>query len=312
MEKHDPMQASAVVFNIQSYCIHDGPGIRSTVFVKGCPLRCIWCANPESQSARPQLMTYEQKCTGCGKCAAACPRGAITLERRGGGAVAVTNRDICTDCGACVSGCLAKTREIAGHLMTAEAALETVKRDTIFYNASGGGMTLSGGEPLAHPDFAESLLTGAQAAGIHTAIESSCYAERAVIDRVFPHVDLALLDIKHMDSAVHRRLTGVPNGRILANIRHIHDDLRRSLILRIPTIPGCNDSPENMAAIGAFAASPGADVSVHLLPYHMLGDSKSESLGHVRSLGITPPSGAHMHALREIVAQYGVQVTVVG
>ena len=309
---------TAPVFNIQTYCIHDGPGIRDTVFLKGCPLRCLWCANPESNLAHPQLMTYTVKCTGCGKCVSACPHGAIALGETGpdsvtpGKMVALTDRERCVNCGACVAVCPHEAREIAGKEMTVREVIDQVAGDKLFFDGSGGGMTVSGGEPLAHPQFTANLLAAAHAQGIHTAIETSSFASTEAIDLVYAHVDLGLLDVKHMDSRTHARLTGVPNEHILENIRHIHRDLGVPVILRMPTIPGYNDSLENLHAVGRFAASLGSEVSVNLLPFHKLGENKNESLGHPFSMGIEPPSDADMEAYRDIVASHGVQVKIGG
>ena len=305
---------TAPVFNIQPFCIHDGPGIRSTVFVKGCPLRCIWCANPESNSPRPELMTYAVKCTGCGACVPACPRGAISLGTGPDGkkTVALTDRKICVSCGACVDRCAYGAREISGRIMTVREVLDQISGDKLFYDDSGGGMTISGGEALAHPEFCAHLFAASRAEGISTAIESSSFARRETVDLVFSHVDIALLDVKHMDSAEHEMLTGVPNGLILDNIRHVHDDLKVPVIIRVPVIPGYNDSEENMAATGAFAASLGSDVSLNLLPYHKLGESKNEDLGHPFSLGIDPPGDGRMQELRAIVGKYVADVRIGG
>ena len=304
--------AHAPVFNIQTYCIHDGPGIRDTVFVKGCPLRCLWCANPESNAACPELMTYSSKCVGCGKCVPACPQGAISVGPYEEKYVAFTDRDKCTNCGECVEACLVAAREIAGTEMTVREVIDRIKGDKLFFDGSGGGLTISGGEALAHPEFSENLFAAAHAEGIHTAIESSAFAKREVVDRVFRHVDIALLDVKHMDSKAHERLTGVPNEYILENIRHIRQDLGVPVILRMPTIPGMNDSMENLHAVGRFAASLGEGVSVNLLPYHRLGDSKSESLGHPRDLGVEVPSDQDMEMLKAIVEEHGVAVKIGG
>lgn len=309
---------TAPIFNIQTYCIHDGPGIRDTVFVKGCPLRCLWCANPESNAAHPELMTYIAKCTGCGRCVAACPQGAISMGATGpesvspGKFAALTDRAKCVNCGICVQACPADAREIAGKNMTVREVIDQVTGDKLFFDDSGGGMTISGGEALAHPAFSENLFAAAHAEGIHTAIESACFASREVVDRVFRHVDFALLDVKHMDSAVHAMLTGVPNEPILDNIRYVHDQLKVPVILRVPTIPGYNDGDKNIRAVGSFAASLGAEVEVNLLPYHRLGESKGESLGRPHPLGIEPPDDSHMQALKAIVESCGVKAKIGG
>ena len=304
--------ASAPVFNIQSYCIHDGPGIRSTVFVKGCPLRCLWCANPESNIAQPQLMTYSTKCTACGACISSCPNHAITIGPYNDKYIAYTDREKCVSCGTCLESCHQKGREIAGKMMTVREAIDKVKRDKLFFKGSGGGMTISGGEALAQPKFSANLFAAAHAEGIHTAIETSSFATREVVDMVFAHVDLALLDVKHMDSKEHERLTGVPNEMILDNIRYVHDVLKVPVILRVPTIPGYTDSEENIHATGRFAASLGDDVSLNLLPYHKLGESKNESLGNMDSLGIEPPSNEHMEHLKSIIESYGIKTKIGG
>lgn len=312
MEYSVDYNCSAPVFNIQTYCIHDGPGIRTTVFVKGCPLRCLWCANPESNSAKPQLMTYAAKCTGCGKCVESCPQGAITVAPTGEKYIAHTDREKCINCGACAAVCPNEAREIAGKPMTVREAIDRVKQDKLFLVSSGGGMTVSGGEALSHPDFSANLFAAAHAEGLHTAIESCVFAPRDVVDKVFAHVDLGLLDIKHMDSAEHKRLTGVPNERILENIRHIHNDLQVPVILRVPVIPGYNDDEQNILAVGKFAAVLGEDVPVNLLPYHRLGDSKSESLGQPRELRIEVPADEHMQTLKALVENCGVKAQIGG
>lgn len=235
-------EASAPVFNIQTYCIHDGPGIRTTVFVKGCPLRCLWCANPESNAVYPELMTYSSKCVGCGMCVPVCAKQAISIGPYEDKMIAYTDREKCVNCGACISICPASAREIAGTQMTVREAIDKVKGDKIFFDGSGGGMTISGGEALAHPEFSANLFAAAHAEGIHTVIESCSFASREVVDRVFPHVDLALLDVKHMDSKIHQELVGTPNEVILDNIRHVYHDLR------IPAPSGCPPFPVTMTA----------------------------------------------------------------
>ena len=307
------MELTAPIFNIQTYSIHDGPGIRVTVFEKGCPLRCKWCANPESNLAAPQLMTYAGKCSGCGRCAAACPQKAVTIAVRDGKPYAKTDRAKCVECGKCVEICPCEAREIAGETMTVRHVLNEVLKDKLFIDASGGGMTVSGGEPLMHAAFTAALCRAAQEAGLHTAIESCSFGSLDAVDSIYPYVNLGLLDIKHMDSRVHQELTGVPNETILANIRHIHNELRVPVIIRVPTIPGCNDSDENIAATARFTAEElGKDVAINLLPYHRLGESKNESLGKEMDLSIDVPSDEHMQHLLGIVESFGLKGQIGG
>jgi len=309
----DFLSIQAPIFNVQPFAVHDGPGIRTTVFVKGCPLRCLWCANPESNLAAPQLMTYASKCTGCGSCITVCPQNAITLAERRGKIAAVTDRSLCTDCGVCTAACKTEAREIAGKAMSVGEVMQQVLRDRPFYETSGGGMTVSGGECLMHPEFTEALLFAAKQEDLHTAVESCSFASREVIDRVFRYVDLGLLDIKHMNSETHKELTGVPNEVILDNIRHIHNELRVAVTVRIPVIPGYNDSDENIAATAAFTAGElGTDVPLHLLPYHRLGESKSESLGQTPALMLEVPPAEHMEHLKAIVESYGLTSQIGG
>lgn len=311
--REDYLEVTAPVFNIQSYSIHDGPGVRVTVFVKGCPLRCKWCANPESNLAEPQLMTYSNKCTGCGRCIPKCPQNAIKVGPKGDKYVAITDRSLCVSCGACIDVCPADAREISGRDMTVAEVLKKVMADKIFLDASGGGMTVSGGECLMHPEFTSCLLYAAQQEGLHTAVESCSFASREVIDRVFPYVNLGLLDIKHMDSETHRQLTGVPNEVILDNIKHVYHDLKVPVIVRVPVIPGYNDSDENIYATADFTARElGMDVAVHLLPYHRLGESKNDSLGKEMNMGIEVPSDEHMQGLKSIVESFGLKSQIGG
>lgn len=306
----------APVFNIQTYCIHDGPGIRTTVFLKGCPLRCLWCANPESNEFYPQLMTYSSKCTACGRCLPACPNQAISVffpKNPEDKPYAVTDRTLCTNCGKCIDACPSEAREIAGKDMTVEEVIGEVLKDKLFLTTSGGGMTISGGEALAHADFSAALFQAAHENGLHTAIETCSFASRNVIDKVFPHVDLGLLDIKHMNSDIHKKLTGVPNEQILDNIKHVHNDLHIPVIIRIPTIPGYNADEANIAATAQFVRDElGTDVAIHLLPYHQLGESKTESLGESVFDTIPVPDNDFMENLKQIVESYGLKAQIGG
>lgn len=304
---------STTVFNIQTYCIHDGPGIRVTVFVKGCPLRCIWCANPESNLKTPQLLFYKDKCTACGRCIDRCPEKAISIINEDGKFKAFTDRGLCKDCGCCVKACLNDAREIAGSNTTVEEAINRVKKDKLFLQSSGGGMTISGGECLYCPDFTENLLMAAHEDGISTAVESCCFASINVIDRVFKHVDLALCDIKEMDSEKHENFTGVPNEIILRNIKHIYCDMKVPVWIRVPVIPGYNDDEGNIEDLSRFVRDElGEGVRVCLLPYHRLGESKNESLGKDINWGMEIPSDEHMQYLKSIVERFDLTAQIGG
>lgn len=303
------MQTTAPVFNIQSYSIHDGPGIRTTVFLKGCPLRCQWCANPESHSSLPQLMFYKSKCIGCGKCVDFCPTKAIAMRN----GIAATDRSLCNGCGHCVDICPTEAREIVGTSMTVDEVMKRVLEDKLFIESSGGGITVSGGEPLSHPAFIESLLQAAKDEGFHTAIESSCFANRNVVESVFRHVDLGLLDLKHMDTKEHERLTGVPNEIILDNLRYIYHGLKVPFMISLPIIPNCNDSDENINATANFVANElGADVPLRLLPYHRLGEGKKDSLGKEMHFAFSVPTDENIEHIKAIIESYGLQVQIGG
>lgn len=305
---------TAPVLNIQSHCTHNGPGDRTTLFLKGCPLHCPWCSVPEARAAHPQLMTYADKCTACGKCLPTCPREAITVWKAGELGMELTDRTRCVHCGRCVDVCPTRAREIAGKTTTVRRAFDRLTQDKPFYDSSDdGGVTISGGEPLSHPHFTAHLLAACREEGIHTAVESSAFAPREAVDLVFAQTDLALLDIKHMDSSRHEELTGVPNGEILDNIRHIYHDLHVPVIIRVPCVPGCNDDEGNITATARFVAEElSPSVPVHLLPYHPLGVSKNESLGVTDPFSTHVPSDEQMQRLLDIVRSFGLEGQISG
>lgn len=268
------MNSQAIVFDIQKFSLHDGPGIRTTVFLKGCPLRCLWCHNPESWTARPELLYSPGKCTRCGKCAAVCPNRAHSFEA----GRHVFARNLCLACGKCADVCPTGALELCGQYRTIEDVLAAVLADRPFYQNSGGGMTLSGGEPMAQFAFTEALLRAASANGIHTALETCGVAPWQEFQKILPFTDLFLFDIKSLDAEKHLQFTGVP----LAPVRRTLDSLAAAgvkIILRCPLIPGMNDSQPELAGIGELAENLPAVSEVQVEPYHPLGQSKALRLG---------------------------------
>jgi len=269
--------ATGTVFDIQRFCVDDGPGIRTTVFFKGCPLRCIWCHNAEGLSGRPQLYYSADKCVFCTACAKVCPNGAHSVGADGHSIDFLS----CSACSACVSACPTEALRIAGREMSAEEIIREVLKDKAFYKNSGGGMTLSGGEPLMQGKLAAELALLAKQNGISVAIETSGYCSKGVIEQISPHTDLFLFDFKHSDPAEHKRYTGVDNACILENLEYI-SQMGKDIILRCPIIPGCNDTEGHYTAIASLAERLEGICEVHIEPYHPFG------LGKYASVGLTP------------------------
>jgi len=281
-------QNSGLVFNIQKFSVHDGPGIRTMVFLKGCPLRCQWCSNPESQHNYPEMLYNRNKCIGtgeCGYCLKACNTGAITEVE---GKVAI-NRELCTHCGDCAEVCPAKAVEICGSAMTVDEVLNVVEEDNIFYTRSGGGITLSGGEPLVQADFASKLLQEAKLRGMDTAIETTGFTKWENIEKVLRFLDTVYFDLKCMDSEKHKKHTGVPNEKILDNFKKICTKFPDTpIIVRTPVIPGFNDTEEDILAIANFIKETSGHIYYELLGYHRFGESKYTSLGRTYFLSSVP------------------------
>jgi pyruvate formate lyase activating enzyme len=294
---------TGTITDIQHFSIHDGPGIRTTVFFKGCNQRCFWCHNPETLASGPQLQLFLDRCIGCGVCFERCPQGAHLLEdgeRR-------FDRDACVACGTCVETCYAQALVLVGEQRTVDDVVDVVLRDRAFYETSGGGVTLSGGEPLLQVDFAHAILARCRAEGIHTAIETAANVPWERIERVLPVTDLVMMDIKVMDDARHRAVTGAPNGRILAHARRLGEG-DKPLIVRTPVIPGVNDDEESVAAIAEFVAQLPNLAYYELLRFHAMAKNKYDSLEmDYCAADLTAPTDDEMAALTEVARRYGIE-----
>ncbi|MCZ7664380.1 MAG: glycyl-radical enzyme activating protein [Thermoleophilia bacterium] len=268
-----------MVFDISRYMIEDGPGIRTNVFFKGCPLRCVWCSNPFGLSPRQEVAYNHRKCTLCGACVGVCPENACSIE----GDRVVTDRQRCTACGKCAGACLTHARVIVGTEYSPLEIVERVNEDATFYRRGGGGVTLSGGEVLMQADAALEVLRLARGLMLHTAIETSAHAQWERLELLLPYCDIVFVDLKHVDSERHRCLTGWSNELILENIRRLVDysasHASPVVVLRLPVIPGLNDDESTMSETARFIASLRTAIAVNILPYHNLGITKYEMVG---------------------------------
>ena len=297
-----------LVFDVKRYAIHDGPGIRTTVFLKGCPLACWWCHNPESQSPGVEMIFTENRCIACGACLEACGHGALS----GGALGPAADPSRCERCGACAAACYAEARRMVGRETTADDVMAEVERDAAFYEQSGGGVTFSGGEPLMQIDFLDGLLRASKARGFNTALDTCGYAPWEAIERVRARVDLFLYDLKVVDDARHRELTGVSNELILSNLTELS---RRghAIFLRVAIIPGLNDNDDSLRAIGAFASHLPNLNGIDILPYNRLGADKYERLHRVYKLaGTGELPDERMGAAALLLGGYGLNVRIGG
>ncbi|MFP4580227.1 MAG: glycyl-radical enzyme activating protein [Candidatus Sumerlaeia bacterium] len=266
--------ASGLILSIDRCSMHDGPGIRTTVFLKGCPLHCLWCHNPESQDFQPEIFFVSERCRLCGGCVPVCEPAGHAIED----GVHTIDRSNCSMCGACVAACPAGALEIKGRSVTVDEVMAEVLEDRDYYETSGGGMTLSGGEPMAQFDFSMALLESAREAGVHTVVETSAFAPRKRMMAISERVDLFLIDWKESDPERHREFTGVDQKTICENIEAL-DRAGAKILLRCPIIPDLNDRPDHFAGIAALSESMRNIQGIEIMPYHPLGASKSRSIG---------------------------------
>lgn len=306
MADHSPL--AGMIFNIMRFSVHDGPGIRTTLFLKGCSLRCAWCHNPESISPHPDLLLRHELCLGCGACVTVCPQGAITMTA----GAPVTARAECAACGRCATVCPADARLLMGRTMTVAEVMEQLLADRVFYDQSGGGVSFSGGEPTRQPAFLLALLQASKREGLHTVIDTCGDAPWEVFAQIAPLTDLFLFDLKMIDAAKHRRWTGTGNGRILENLRRL-DAGGWPVNLRLPVIPGVNDSAEDIARMEELLAQLHHVTTLHLLPFHRAGMEKYPRLGRRHLLPESaPPSADQLLQLQERFGRHITTITIGG
>ena len=297
------------IFNIQKMSIHDGPGIRTTVFFKGCPLNCLWCSNPESQKVEKEVACFQSRCVTCGYCAEVCPKGLIEAQPP----FEITNREECDLCEICVKECCTNAKKVVGEDYTVDELLKEILKDKSFYDSSGGGVTFSGGEPLVQSAFLKEILTACRENGVHTAIETTGMTDTETLLETAELLDLVFYDVKHMDDETHREITGASNEKILSNLAALAK-VHHNIVVRIPVIPGINDSVENLQETAEYAAS--LEIStIELLPYHNLGEVKYGQLGREYALTDTEkPTETRMKdladAMRETIGDRDTEITI--
>jgi len=299
------MSLTGTIFDIKKYAIHDGPGIRTTVFFQGCPLLCWWCHNPESQSRTPVLLYRRNRCVLCGTCVETCPQSGISINK-----VAITNQGKCDVCGECAEVCYYGAREVSGREMTVAEVLAEIERDVPFYDQSGGGVTFSGGEPLLQHRFLLTLLRECKKRAIHTVVDTSGFAAWDVIERIRDDIDLFLYDLKLMDDVRHKQYTGVSNELILNNLRRLAEG-GSQIFVRIPLIPGINDDAENLTQCAAFITSLPTITGIELMGYHDIAAAKYEALGEdYPLLGTVPPTEEEMQIAASYFEEKGLCVKI--
>lgn len=293
------------IFDIKKFAIHDGDGIRTTVFFKGCPLSCVWCHNPESISKKSEIEYIGGKCLDCATCVSVCKNGAHVIEN----GHHVYNRAACIACGECAEPCLGEALSLCGREMTVDEVFDVVTEDVAFYESSGGGVTLSGGECLLQADFCVGLLRKLKERGINCNVDTCGYVDKSAIDKVAPYTDVFLYDIKHIDSSLHKRYTGVPNERIIENLRYI-SSLGKDVEVRIPLIPNINDDDATLEKIASLLSEIETVKKVKILPYNNLAVSKYENIGKKNTMpDEVPQSCERLEEIAEILRKHNLNVT---
>ncbi len=301
-------EIKSTIFAIKRYALHDGPNIRTTIFFKGCPLSCNWCHNPEGIDFNINIITLNDRCVGCEECIATCVHKALQRTNTG------VRRDdrLCTLCQSCVETCPALAHEPTGWQMTTEQLLREIQKDVPFYDQSGGGVTISGGEPLSQPEGLLALLQGCAALGIHRTIDSSAFAPTATLLRIARYTDLFLIDLKHMDTRLHRQYTGVANDLILHNLQKLAE-IGRPARVRIPLIPGVNDDEINIRETGAFVARCKNVQGIDVLPYHPSATAKYKKLGlKYKGMLFTAPTQDKLNTTVDLLKNYLSDVRIGG
>ena len=309
LDSIEQREKTGVIFNIQKFSVHDGPGIRTTVFLKGCLLKCRWCSNAESMNPGAELGIIRSLCNSCEKCLDVCPEGVITFDTR---QTIRFDRGKCTLCGECVNVCPTNALTIYGKRVTVEDAFKEVCRDRSFYDTGGGGVTASGGEPLKQADFVVALFQRCREAGIGTCLDTSGCADPDTLKGVLEFTDYVLYDIKHMDTNHHRSFTGVPNELILSNAGIVAAS-GVQMLCRIPLVADVNDSAENMVQTARFIKTLGDSLAVELLPYHRLGIAKYQTLDRpYLGEAFTTPSQEQLESARRIFEEHGISCSIGG
>lgn len=297
----------ALIFNIQKFSVHDGPGIRTTVFFKGCPLRCLWCHNPESQNTKKEMLYDRDKCVLCGTCEKVCPKKAIKIEN----GVLTTDMNKCDFCGECVINCMYGAREIVGKEYTVDEVLNAVLKDKVFYEESGGGVTVSGGEPLMQIDFVEELLKRLKEENVHTAVDTSGAVSFEILERAAKYTDLFLFDLKVMDDEKHIEYIGASNKNIIENLKKLAK-IHNNINLRMPIIEGVNADVSHIEKVLELIEDLNIK-KVNLLPYHDIAKHKYKKLGRIyEEAKMSKPSDEKMNSFKDMFAKRGYEVKIGG